>query len=74
MMIFSKKWSISKAKQKIAALESVYDVMVEVPSEERYLIHVWVANQSEKLKKRLTKALKGRPPDLKVDILLYPNG
>lgn len=75
MTVFFRRWSISKAQKRILLFDFVYDVRVEKPAEERYLVHVFMTSLNDSIKKEFstaaTRIFRRRPSHIKVDVLLY---
>lgn len=73
-MIFS-RWSIRKVKKRLLQIDHVYDVMYEAPLSHRYLFHIWVNNLNECVRgiiePQIKEAMRGRPREIKVDVLIY---
>lgn len=68
-------WRIGKAKRKLLEIGYVYDVMYEQPSENRYLVHVWVSDLNERIRgiiePQIREIMRRRPSHIKVDVFLY---
>ena len=69
-----RRWSIKQAKRQLLALQHVYDVMIEKPTDSRYLVHLWVNDLEQTrsiVEMQIREIMIRRPRDLKVDVLLY---
>ncbi|MCF8566899.1 hypothetical protein LLE49_19455 [Alicyclobacillus tolerans] len=74
MRIF-RRWRVKKVHRRLLELDYVYDVMMEEPVQDRFLIHIWVNELSperrEELEPRIREIVRRRPRHIKVDVHLY---